>query len=147
MARKPRTPTLFDPDATAFAMRAQEPHVTMEPRVPSDRLPDLIWETVCELWYPSGVPTHPKSTRAHVNGVVRGLRSIGATPAEIRVRANQWATVFPSAACTAQGVLNQWDRLAVPKQSLCRGLHNWHPVAPPAGTVRTCRKCGATEIY
>lgn len=74
---------------------------------------DPIWDILVDLFYPSGVPTHPKSIRIHLNAIVMGFRSLpGATPKEIcqrKIRYEndpKWSTVI----CTPQALLTHWDQ-------------------------------------
>ena len=130
--RKVRGATLYDISANSAAEELYRPV-------------DIVWDTICELFYPSGVPTHPKSLRSHVNAIVAGLKELGATPEEIRRRRQRWPELFPRAIVTAQALLKHWDLLAEPAK-VCRN-HAWRPIMPKDGTVQTCENCGKRQVY
>lgn len=88
--------------------KPKSPPVEGEPTKPA-RPPDPIWDTVVEIFHPSGLP---ETARARVGQAVKDFKAKGATPDDIRTRYQhavaEWPTVGP------EGVLKHWDRLARP---------------------------------
>lgn len=93
------------------------------------RAPDPIWDTVAELFYPSGVPP---GLSKKLGAVVRDLKALGATPDGIRTRhtnavAAEWDAFGPEA------IVNAWDRLASVGRSRGSQARNLARIEAPAG--------------
>lgn len=74
------------------------------------RKPKPYWDLVCELWGFPRNPTDPKKCK-QIGGLAKRFKATGATPDEIKIRFARWPLVF-RAACTANGLLNQWEMLS-----------------------------------
>lgn len=70
---------------------------------------DVIWDAVEAEFYPSGVP---RSQAAAFKLIVMDYESVGATPAEIKIRAKRYREGWPSAACTARALVKHWDQFS-----------------------------------
>jgi len=83
------------------------PRPAARPRKP--RKPDPIWDAVAALQYPpNGVV--PKGSRTWIGGVVRDLRELDATPAEIRRR---WRNIPKDwKGSTVKALVKHWATLA-----------------------------------
>jgi hypothetical protein len=68
-----------------------------------------IWDTLAELFYPSGIA--PGQTK-HVGALTRDFKSKGATPEEIRARAERYRREWPGHTCTPNALLEHWDTFA-----------------------------------
>ena len=75
------------------------------------RKPDPIWDTVAELWYPSGVP---KSQTNAVGRIVSDLKSLGATRQTLLERRSRMIAAWTpkGVECTARALVNHWDRFS-----------------------------------
>lgn len=76
---------------------------------PKPRARDPIWDTMAEIYYPSGVA---KSQFTNLGRIVRDLKQKGATADEIRVRSARIRKFSGEQFDTANGLLNNWDRYA-----------------------------------
>ena len=74
------------------------------------RAPDAIWETVVQIWFPSGVAP---SDQKRIGKIVRDLKAKGATPDEILTRLDRYRRQWPAAADTPEAVVKHWDRFAI----------------------------------
>lgn len=85
------------------------------PKTNGQRAREPIWDTLAQLFHPSGVPT---SMRAALGAVVRDLRALGATPDSIKARhaaiPADWGVVTP------QCLVKHWDTLANPPKQVRR---------------------------
>lgn len=82
-----------------------------------DRPRDPIWDTLMEV---CGIDTSaiPKSARGGYNRAVKELREVGATPDQIKSRAQRWHKVYSGATLTPPALVKHWASLAgsQPKQ-------------------------------
>ncbi len=76
------------------------------------RVRNEIWDAVCEVFKLDPVT---KAEQKKIGGIVRDLKLKGATPDEIRIRAERYRVLYPGPRFfTATAVLAHWDRLAEP---------------------------------
>jgi hypothetical protein len=87
------------------------------PESPADSLGprggrDVVFEAVCEsVGWPVGELT--KDARGRVNAATKQLRDLGASPAEIRTRADRYRVKHPGMPVTPQAITGNWAALAV----------------------------------
>lgn len=75
---------------------------------PASREPDPIWDVVKELFFPEGIAV---SQRTRVGKITRDLKSIGATPEQIRTRFANMRRHDWGKTAGPEGMLNQWANL------------------------------------
>ena len=72
------------------------------------RKPDPIWDEVVNLFFPEGVPT---SGGSRIGKVVRDLKSIDATPEQIRTRTENMRRTDWGKSAGPEGLVKQWANL------------------------------------
>jgi hypothetical protein len=75
----------------------------------AERPHDPIWDTVCEVF---GWTDVPKSQRTSVGSVVRDLKTLGATPDEIRIRTVRMRAAWDGKPFSPQAVVKWWTQFA-----------------------------------
>ena len=77
-----------------------------KPSSPKVREPNLIWDAIAKLFYPSGIAP---GQRKHVGALTRDFKSKGATPEEMEARIERYHREWPDCACTPNALLEHWD--------------------------------------
>lgn len=74
------------------------------------RPPDPIWDAVIEACgiKPADITA---TSRGGINKAVAELKTVGATPGQIQVRARRWSKVFPDAKLTPMALAKHWPQL------------------------------------
>lgn len=72
------------------------------------RKPDPIWDEVVNLFFPDGVM---KSDQSRIGKIVRDLKSISATPEQIRTRTQNMRRTDWGKSAGPEGLLKQWGNL------------------------------------
>lgn len=90
-------------------------HTRAKTRTQKQEANDILWDTLAELFYASGVGPDDKGL---LGRVVKNLKAKHATPDEIRRRVANFRKVFPrvECGCTLSGLNRQWDKLGECKQ-------------------------------
>ena len=80
-----------------------------------EREPDPIWDAAVGECYPSGVAT---GMRKEVNGLVRDLKDLHATAAEIHRRAGLYREycVNKDLMFSLRGLVRRWDQFPLPRK-------------------------------
>lgn len=86
---------------------------TPSPR-PRSHQPDRLFEAVCEVCGIDWEHELTASMRGPVNKAVKNVREVGATPEEVRVRAERYKDKFEHAALTPSALAKNWALLAEP---------------------------------
>ncbi len=104
----PGTPQASAPrDVSPASSDPSPPAARVAPRAGKPRPRDLIFERVCELWFPSGVsPTD----RTRIGKVVRDLKAHHATPDEIDARLARYRRDEPTWTDSPEALAKHWDR-------------------------------------
>jgi len=75
-----------------------------------DRKPDGLFEAVCAV-----CGHDPKrltaAERGKINRALKDLRTVNATPDQIRLAANRWRQIYPNATLTPTAIASHWSRL------------------------------------
>lgn len=103
------------------------------PPAPKPRPRDEIWDALLAL-FPAPVLT--KTQRGAYNAAVKELKQLGATPAEIRRRAERWGHVFPRATLTPNALVKHWHRLVTGTTKANYGPNVPPPEDPAVATAR-----------
>lgn len=85
--------------------KAAKPKTTPKPREP-----DPVWDHVCRVW--SLEPVTP-AQRSRVGRIVRDLKALGASPADLDARMARYRVEWPRAECTPEALLKHWERFAM----------------------------------
>jgi hypothetical protein len=75
-----------------------------------DRKQDVLFDAVCEVCGhdPSRLTG---SERGRINRALKDLRSVGATPEQVRAAAGRWRATYPNATLTANALAVHWSKL------------------------------------
>lgn len=82
---------------------------TGKPKKQKSRLPNLLWDALEAIFYPSGIAP---GQRKHVGALVRDFKAKGATPDEIGLRVKRYRKAWPDFACTPNALLEHWDEFS-----------------------------------
>ncbi len=76
---------------------------------------DAVWDAAVAEFYPSGVAT---GMRTEINGLVRDLKDLHATPAEIHRRAGLYREYcdWHDWAFSLRGLVRRWDQFPPPRK-------------------------------
>lgn len=95
---------------TEYAAKPRQPPLKKEKRKASKpRPPNPLWDALQAVFYPSGIAPGQEK---HVGALVRDFKAKGATPDEIRKRADRYKKAWPDYACTPNALLEHWDEFA-----------------------------------
>jgi len=83
---------------------------------PKPRPPNPIWDAVVTEWFPSGVG----GQASRIGKIVKDLKSLGATPDDIRTRHLNYQRNEPTWTDTPEAIVKHWDRCGVIKSATAR---------------------------
>ncbi|HEY7821353.1 MAG TPA: hypothetical protein VIG24_00885, partial [Acidimicrobiia bacterium] len=84
-------------------------------RTNQQRKPDQLFDAVCKV-----CGHDPKrltsAERGRINRALKDLRTVQATPEQIRVAASRWKQIYPNATLTPTAIASHWSRLTAAHQ-------------------------------
>jgi hypothetical protein len=91
-----------------------ESAVKLNPSV--DRKPDVLFDALCAVCGHEPSRLTP-SERGRINRALKDLRSVNATPDQIRSAATKWRQTYPNATLTPNALATHWSRMTVTVQT------------------------------
>jgi len=79
-------------------------------KVDSGRKPDVVWDAVVDLFFPSFKDGVPESSSSRIGKVVRDLKALGVqNKGEIQNKIDAYKRHLPDCAATPEAVVKHWD--------------------------------------
>lgn len=101
---------LPDVGEPVLLLNTEEPKTETETPTPKARERDLLFEAVCEVTGIDPARLAPR-TRGALNGVLRELRTVNASPEQVHMAARVYRKRWPNVTLTAQALVKHWPTL------------------------------------
>lgn len=103
------------------------------------RKTDPIWDTVTALF---NLPTVTASQKGRVGKLVVEFKAMGATPDDIRIRAERYRLAWPKVTCTPEALAKHWSAFATEQPSIAQQQSNPARITASkgkyAGVTKSC---------